>query len=150
MPPSARDRANPVAPPLLHHLAQQRFFRVLAIVCRRDQSQDAIAAGCEAVAGSFLSKLADLRSQRGGLLGGQNRLAPIVDQGQLAQVVGFAQGPVHRPFAGRSVVRNGIIEGQREARFGQGSAALDEQVELPPALGFAFALPLEQAQPLGG
>ena len=65
-------------------------------------------------------------------------------------IAGLAQRPLDGPLARRVVARDGVIERQREARLRQIGRALDQQVELPPALGFAFALALEQAQPLGG
>ena len=120
---------------------------MLGIVGGRNQSQNAVASSRDAIAGSLLEQLPDFPGQRGGLLGAQKRLAPIVDQRELPKVVGRAQRPFHRPLTHGSIACDGIIQSQREPRFRKGRP-FNEEIELPPALGLAFPLPLEQPQPL--
>ena len=63
------------------------FFRVFGVIGGRNEGQSAIAPGGNVVARGFFRETAQFRSERGGLLRAQDRLAPIVNQGQLPQVV---------------------------------------------------------------
>ena len=79
---------------------------------------------------------------------GKEGLAPIEDDGLLAEVVGL-EGELDGLFAEVDVAGNDMEKGVGEAGFGHLGFAGDESFKLDPADGSAFAFALEKAEAAG-
>ena len=80
-----------------------------------------------------------------GLVFGEEGLAPVENDGLLAEVLGL-EGELDGGFAEVGVAGNHVVERVGEAGFGHLGFAGDEGFELGPADGAAFAFAFEQAE----
>ena len=79
---------------------------------------------------------------------GEEGLAPIEDDGLLADVFGL-EGELDSLFAEIQIAGNDVEEGVGEARFGHLGFTGDEGFKLDPADGGAITFPFEEAEAAG-
>jgi hypothetical protein len=82
-----------------------------------------------------------------GLLGAEQILAPVEDQGELAQVITRPQRPLRGGSPSTLVAGNPIVQRVGEAGLRHPGLSGHQGLELHPAKGLPLAFPLEQPQP---
>jgi hypothetical protein len=132
-----------LAPPLF-----DEFFE-LFFVADDDGGEGAVTHGGDvAFGGGGGEGPAEFGGEEFGLFFGEEGLAPIEDEGLLAEIV-IGEGELDGLFGEVVVVGDDGVEGVGEAGFGHLGFAGDEGFQLHPADGGAFAFAFEEAEAAG-